>query len=354
MTHYWDRIIQSPGLSHLATDIFLRLDLTSLAWAELVSKSWRKHVVDKALWKKKLVILTKITSYNLEIANEDDKEKLSDRFRSLCWNRKRWMDLKHTVWVTRNQVAGNRVENFAVTSEGDVVYADPHTVRLASPADEGTEKRIIANNDSTLICFDAHGEHAIVGTHHGMLAVCDWRRGAWLPEAEVQTKLEVEAVEFSHEGDTIASVHWEGTIILWEFTDRQLTEKQRINAQAISPRVGIDLSSTHLMCHVDYRLYVYAVGGDSVGSHSSGIARGDLKSVAILRNVPRGPARHLGVSSNRHSLQLWDLDRGKALNEFKIFHKPRGDSPSGSEYSKVCLSEVRDINNLLKYTRCTY
>lgn len=38
-----EQTLSNPGLSHLATDIFFKLDMESLAKPEVVCKSWRNH-----------------------------------------------------------------------------------------------------------------------------------------------------------------------------------------------------------------------------------------------------------------------------------------------------------------------
>lgn len=53
----WDAFLSSPGLSHLATEIFLELDLESFVKVRQVCRAWKQHFDESDLWKKKLMKL---------------------------------------------------------------------------------------------------------------------------------------------------------------------------------------------------------------------------------------------------------------------------------------------------------
>ena len=49
-----DRLVENPGLSFLAVDIFTLLDIPSLLRCRLVCKSWKFVIEERLLWKKKM------------------------------------------------------------------------------------------------------------------------------------------------------------------------------------------------------------------------------------------------------------------------------------------------------------
>ena len=49
-----DKLVENPGLSFLAVDIFTLLDIPSLLRARCVCKSWKYVIEERLLWKKKM------------------------------------------------------------------------------------------------------------------------------------------------------------------------------------------------------------------------------------------------------------------------------------------------------------
>lgn len=66
----WEDILWSPGLSHLATEVFLMLDLETFARLELICKSWRSHIINNGLWKKRLFALAKDGACNRKLVDK--------------------------------------------------------------------------------------------------------------------------------------------------------------------------------------------------------------------------------------------------------------------------------------------
>ncbi len=95
------RILESPGLRFLLSDILLRLDGVSMAHAELVSKQWRNLFLQERLWRARLLGTTAPTgSYQRHLVMDRSPEfqaalsthssfvdscESSRMLRRLCW-----------------------------------------------------------------------------------------------------------------------------------------------------------------------------------------------------------------------------------------------------------------------------
>lgn len=88
-------VFSSPGLSHLATEIFLRVDVVTFSKLEEVCKSWRDHIINHDLWKRKVTEEADPGSCSQEIIKEAiakglGKDEMEGVCRSLC-NRHPWL-----------------------------------------------------------------------------------------------------------------------------------------------------------------------------------------------------------------------------------------------------------------------
>lgn len=86
----WGLILSSPSLSHLATAIFLALDLDTFNVLEQVCNAWKKHVDENNLWRQKLLkTIAKPRTFALESLEEAqarslDPDLVSGLCRTLC------------------------------------------------------------------------------------------------------------------------------------------------------------------------------------------------------------------------------------------------------------------------------
>lgn len=118
----WDAILSNPCLSHLTTDIFLRVDVETFDKLSQVCRAWRKHFTANELWKKKLLALAGPKSefrsdvIDKALTMEMGKEDLSKLCRSLCLGHQ-WFDPEVRIAITGCQRVNVFVSQSAIIDQ---------------------------------------------------------------------------------------------------------------------------------------------------------------------------------------------------------------------------------------------
>lgn len=214
----WDVLLSSPGLSFLATDIFLLLDVRSFSSIELVCRSWQRHVVADGIWKRKLIRSAKRGSYNRHLVEDrsgDLSSASSARCRRLCWQllagglREEWKKKKIRV----HRIANAKMIRALAVTDDFVVFAQDSSVHVAdrksgfesSGGDGGScdlaERCVLSGGHRREIsCLDLSDGRLVAGGRDRRLTLWDHRQGRLLDTVEnAHTRL-ITAVRMARDG----------------------------------------------------------------------------------------------------------------------------------------------------------
>ena len=234
--NFIEYMLLSPGLSAIASKIFLNLDPRSLSQVQLVSKLWRRHVREHALWRKKLIQVAPPSSYERSLLlrsgwtalipgkmspRESKRDELLNR--KLCYRliegiEKDWLKNNPLMHIVRNA----RLVRLMRVQSCQVIYSSGASVQVACRQIhfDGIQLSfpILRSNDSAhhmeVYAMDCQGDYIVLGGRDRILSL--WDKTILAPIDKVMNAHLRLITSLIIKGDIIISTSRDRTAKLWK------------------------------------------------------------------------------------------------------------------------------------------
>lgn len=271
MSFDWKYLADRPGLSHIVSNIFCRLDLETLISCDLVCSTWENLMVNNRLLSSKIedgsyLELLYRHHIGLDLDPEslplEEQHKLTKSFfHNLTFDeiRERWQNFNgHLKWLTKEPVS--IVQISPTHTDNSLLYTSGPELRLQcrvpDESQNNASERSLASSYKTLIghrldisCLDSITGFCVTGSKDRKLVL--WSLDTFKRLAHVNQAHDrlITGVKLRHvsDNDVIVSSSRDRTVKIWQVMSNDIELIHNINDYHTKSVWGLDVKLPHVV-----------------------------------------------------------------------------------------------------------